>query len=142
MNEAVVRDGLLVVALVFSALLMLVSGAMCGRKLAEIEYQREAGINGVQRIEAWINLRTHVNRVVLGTSFMIPTFLSLGDLLPATRMWISWGVLIGMLMLYVISSILDWLDERRQVKLLMRARQQTLSDPVEMIEPNPGKGVS
>lgn len=111
---------LLILTVVLAVLLLIASTAMLGRKLADLEYQREAGINGVRRIQAWINIRTHANRMGLGLAFLTTSILTLMDESLVMRTWVARILLVGVLAGYTVSSILDWLDERRQVRILLR----------------------
>jgi hypothetical protein len=114
---------LLVLVGVLSLTLILASMATLGRKLADLEYQSVAGINGVRRIQAWINARTHANRVFLGLTFLATSVLTISDIPPLTRTWIGRVLFILVLLAYTVSSVLDWLDERAQVKILLRENQ-------------------
>jgi hypothetical protein len=114
---------LLAVVGVLSLTLILASMATLGRKLADLEYQMLVGLNGVRRIQAWINARTHGNRVFLGLTFLTISILPLTAVSPFWQTWIKWVMSILVLLAYTASSVLDWLDERRQVKLLLRERE-------------------
>lgn len=121
MDDTLVFWGLLglVVILVLAVLLVLASTATLGRKLADMEYQEVAGINGVRRIQAWVNVRTHGNRIGLGITAIVIGILILASV-P-----LFWLVVIVVVLLicvfagYAYSSIQDWLDERKQVHLLL-----------------------
>jgi hypothetical protein len=118
---------LLVLVGALSLTLILASMATLGRKLADLEYQSIAGIDGVRRIQAWINARTHANRVLLGLTFLATSVLTVSDIPLLMRTWIGRVLFIAVLLAYTVSSVLDWLDERKQVHLLLReqlARQQ------------------
>jgi hypothetical protein len=119
MDDAIL-GWLLVAVGVLSLTLILSSMATLGRKIADLEYQIEAGVNGVRRIQAWINARTHANRVFLGLTFLTTSVLAISDVPPLWRTWIGRVLFILVLLAYTASSVLDWLDERRQVKLLLR----------------------
>jgi hypothetical protein len=114
---------LLVVVGVLSLTLILASMATLGRKLADLEYQALAGINGVRRIQAWINARTHANRVLLGLTFLATSVLTISDIPLLARTWIGRVLFVLVLLAYTISSVWDWLDERRQVKILLAERR-------------------
>jgi hypothetical protein len=111
---------LLIVVGALSVILSLVSMATLGRKMADLEYQIAAGLNGVRRIQSWINARTHANRVFLGITFLTTSVLSISDLPLYWRTWVGRVLFILVLLAYTISSVLDWIDERAQVKLLLR----------------------
>ena len=114
-----VLDGLLVLALVLSVILVLISSAATGRRISDLEYQREAGLNGIRKIQAHINIRAHLGRVLLGLLFIVVTVLLLAD---APMHWrtVTYRTLYAALLLYfVVSAVLDWLGDRQQMKLTM-----------------------
>jgi hypothetical protein len=104
-------------------LLLLFSSATVGRKLSDIEYQRAAGVNGVDRIQAIINARTHANRVFLALTFLIVSILGFVDLPPEIKIWVARVLFLSMLGFYTTTSVLDWIDERRQVRLLLKEKE-------------------
>lgn len=114
-----------VLIVVLAGLLTVASSATLGRKLGDIEYQRAAHINGIFRIQAYINARTHANRVWMGVVFLIVSLVPLGDIDPFWRTWISRVLFISMLGSYTVSSVLDWLDEHRMMKLQLAAMPPT-----------------
>jgi sterol desaturase/sphingolipid hydroxylase (fatty acid hydroxylase superfamily) len=120
MTEADVLFVLLLAALVASIVLLLASGASAGRILADIEYQRAAGINGIRRIQAIINARTHGNRIFLGLAFLVICILALTDVPLGVRSWTSRILILSTLVVFTVSSVLDWFDHRRQVHLLLK----------------------
>jgi hypothetical protein len=115
--------GLLVAIIGMSLLLLLFSAATLGRKLSDIEYQRAAGTNGVARIQAIINARTHANRVFLAVTFLIVSVLGFVPFSPVIETWVARVLFLMVLGSYTASSVLDWLDERHQVRLLLREQQ-------------------
>ena len=122
---------LLVATVVMSLLLLLASAATLGRKLADMEYLGEAGINGVRGIQTWINVRTHANRVLLAIAFLVISILTLADTPDPLRLWVSRVLLLGMLASYTVNSVLDWRDERRQMRLLLRGEGTATVRPSE-----------
>lgn len=110
---------MLVGTLLLSVLLLLAAGMTLGRKVADLEYQIAAGINGIRRIQSWVNIRTHANRVALALAFLAIAMLSLIDAPIFWRSWVSRALLLLVLANYTLSSILDWIDDRRQVALLL-----------------------
>lgn len=115
--------GLLLATLGLSMALVLVSSAAFGRILADLEYQHLAGLNGVRRIQSAVNLRTHGNRVLLGLVFLVLAVLVLMDVQEIWRVWTSRLLLVTMLLAFAASSVCDWLDERRCVRLLLTERR-------------------
>lgn len=114
----------LLAAIIFMALLLLLfASATLGRKLSDIEYQKVAGINGILRIQAIINARTHANRVFLALTFLIVSTFGFVDFPPVIETWIARVLFLSMLAVYTASSILDWRDDRRQVRLQVAEQQ-------------------
>lgn len=124
-----ILNWLLIVVGLLSVVLILASMATLGRKMADLEYQIAAGLNGVRRIQSWINARTHANRVFLGLTFLTTSVLAVSDLPLYWRTWVGRVLFILVLLGYTVSSVMDWLDERRQVHLLLEeARSQASGD--------------
>ena len=115
---------LLILTTVLGVLLILASSAAFGRILADLEYQHDAGLNGVRRIQSRINLRTHGNRVLLGLLALITGVLVMTDAPELWRLWVTRALFVMVLAGYTTSSILDWLDERKQVRLLLKERDR------------------
>jgi hypothetical protein len=111
---------LLILVTAMSLLLVLASTAALGRLAADLEYQYAAGLNGVRRIQSWVNIRTHANRVILGLTFLVTGILSFTDAPILWRTWIGRVLFVVVLACYTVSSIMDWLAERKQVRLLLR----------------------
>lgn len=129
----------LAVAMAASAITLLMSSAlMLGRKLADLGYQRAAGLNGVRRIQSHINIRTHANRVALGLAFLIVAFLVVFGLDPWWRTLVTRVLVIAVLGNYTASSLLDWLDEDRQMRLLLRDDDHHHATPHEPVHHAPG----
>jgi uncharacterized membrane protein YcjF (UPF0283 family) len=118
MAEAEWLDLLLGVVIVASLLLILLSGASVGRKATDLEYQYAAGINGIRRIQSWMNIRTHTNRVLFGLAFMFSSIIGLTDLWTLQRPWIGRMIFLFVLLAFLYSAIRDWLADRKMV--LMR----------------------
>lgn len=123
MMDDPVLVGLLIAIIVMAVLLLLFSTATLGRKLSDIEYQRAAGVNGVDRIQAIINARTHANRVFLALTFLIASILGFVDVPPEIKTWVTRVLFLMMLGFYTSSSVFDWADEKRQVAMLIREGQ-------------------
>lgn len=115
--------GLLAAIIFMSLLLFMFAAAMLGRKLSDIEYQRAAGTNGVSRIQSIINARTHANRLFLAFTFLVVSVFGFVDFPPVIETWVARVLFLLMLGVYTVSSVIDWLDERRQVRLLLTEQQ-------------------
>lgn len=119
MDERDVLAALLIGSVLLAVLLILAATAAIGRKLTDLEYQVARGITGAPRIQSWIALRTQIDRALLGIVFVIINSLLLAGAPEIWRMWtnrVAWTVLLS---LVLISAVLDWLDERRQVRLVI-----------------------
>ena len=117
-------SALLALMLGLGVLLVLTASAALGRKLSDLEYQIEAGINGIRRIQSHINVRVHANRVLLGLVFIATNVLTLADAPLLWRTWIGRVLFILVLVDFTMSAVLDWFSERQQVRLLLREKQQ------------------
>lgn len=111
--------GLSILGVVFSLPLIILSLMAVGKHYADLQYQKIARINGIRYIQSWTNLRTHFNRVAFGGAFFIISILIIFDVDIATRTIISRFLLIGVLALYLISSILDFFAEHKQLKIIL-----------------------
>lgn len=121
MTDEIILEGLLIATLLLSLILIVFSSAALGRKLADLEVQTEKGIQGAPRIQSRVNLRVHMNRLLLGLCFFLIPVLLLSDAPIGWRTWVNRILFLVMLASYTVSSILDWLDERKQVRLLIAA---------------------
>jgi hypothetical protein len=128
MTDDPVLVGLAAAIIGMALLLLLFSSATVGRKLSDIEYQRAAGVNGVDRIQAIINARTHANRVFLALTFLIVSILGFVDVPPEIKTWVARVLFLLMLGSYTAASVLDWIDERRQVRLLLKEKERSPRD--------------
>lgn len=106
-------------AILCSVALILVAAATLGRKLADYEFQVASGINGVRRIQAYINMRSNVNRISFGLVYLATTTLALTDLDIVYRTYISRFLFILLLAMYTRSAVIDWFDERKQMRILV-----------------------
>jgi hypothetical protein len=120
MDNDVILDALLAVSLTLSVVLVLLSAASAGRAVVDLERQAERGVTGGGRIQAWVNVRAHIGRALLGLMFIFITVLLLADAPMDLRTWsfrILFMVLLGY---YTASSVLDWRAEKAQVRLGLR----------------------
>lgn len=108
---------LLGASLVSSVLLLLISTAIVGRKLADLEYQKANGLSEVSQIQAIVNIRTHVLRTFVGLTFIIISSLLLADAPVIWRSWINRTLFVLLPTAYAVASYLDWQAERKQIKL-------------------------
>jgi hypothetical protein len=133
-----VLDILLVVSIAIGILLILISMAAAGRSAADLERQAERGVSGSPRIQAWVNLRTYLNRVAFGGVFVTINIMLVAGAPEVWRMWTFrtlWTVLLAS---YLLTSVLDWAAEREQVRLSMReladerlAREKLADEAIE-----------
>lgn len=118
-NAETVQDGLLIVSLTLAVALVLISTGTLGRKVADLEYQIAAGLNGVRRIQAWLNIRGHADRIMLGGSFIVINALLLADAPVVWRTWINRTLFVFLMAVYAATAVRDWIDERKQVRMLL-----------------------
>jgi hypothetical protein len=119
MGNGLVLQGLLIVSLVLSVLLVLISAGATGSHLATLQYQRASGVNGIRQIQAWKNLRTHGNGVCLGLVFIVVTVMLLAGAPEIWRQWVNRVLFTLLMMTFTGSSVLDWLGDREQMRLLL-----------------------
>ena len=125
MIEDTALFALLLASVALGVLLLLTSGAAFGRILADLEYQYAAGLNGVRRIQSWVNLRTHGNRIILGLFALTTGVLALTDSTLLWRTWTARALFLVVLVGYTVSSVLDWIDQRRQVRILLKEHPES-----------------
>lgn len=119
MGEETILDTLLWAAILVSVVLGFLSTAALGRQYADLEYQREINLNGIRKIQSWVNMRIHSNRIALAVSYTITSIISIVDYNIVGRMWISRVLFLTILLAFTASALLDWLAERRQVKIIV-----------------------
>ncbi len=119
MESEVLLDFIRIVTIIMSSVLMLVATASIGRKVADMEYQKDAGLNGVRWIQSWINLRLNVNRAVLGFAFLLVSTMSLMDMPIIVRQLVGTILFLVLLFMFTISGVIDWFAEKKQIKLIM-----------------------
>jgi hypothetical protein len=127
MTDELVLNGLLVATLLLSLILVIFSSAALGRKMADLEVQIEKGVQGAPRIQSRVNLRVHMNRLLLGLCFFLIPVLLLADAPSIWRTWVNRALFLVMLASYTISSILDWFDERKQMRLLIAEENKMMA---------------
>lgn len=129
-----VLNGLLVLSIILAALVALIATAALGRKIADLELQRERGVGGVPRIQSLINIRSQIGDVLFGVFFVVLNVMLLAGAPIEWRTWsfrILWTVLLAVVLAH---KVLDWIAERQQVRLLMSEQQSTLNSYREMTE--------
>jgi hypothetical protein len=132
--------GLLLAMAVAAAVLFLSAALMLGRKLDHLGYQLAAGINGVRRIQSQVNIRTHANRVALAAVALNCAVLVLVDVHPWWRTLVTLTLTTAVLIGYAASSVLDWRDEDRQMRMLLADDPEPVSHicpPGPQGEPGP-----
>lgn len=119
MTEETIGWWLSLAAVLFGIPLMMMAMAMVGRKVTDLEYQIAAELDGVRRIQAVVNIRTHTLRVLLGLAFAVAGMMTLAN---APSFWsslVSGVLLVGVLSGYMVAAVLDWLDDQKQVRILL-----------------------
>ncbi|SRR6266536_2274503 len=123
---------LLAASVAVSVALALISAGELGRNLADLEYQRASGTNGIRTIQAWRNVRTHGNRVFLAVSFIVISVLLMAGAPEVWRMWTNRVLFVLVPLFYLISSILDWHDDGRQLWLSLASESRSQVSPPEL----------
>jgi len=116
---------LLIVSILFGIGLAFVSMAAAGRTLADLEHQAERGVTGSPRIQAWVNLRTSANRAAFGVVFVVINVLLLAGAPEIWRMWVNRILWTALLASFLLISVQDWVAEREQVRISLRAIMAT-----------------
>jgi hypothetical protein len=115
------------VVVVWSALALVmaaVSLMTLGRKLGELEWLYAQKRNGISRIQAWQNVRTHGNRVLAGLVFLLVGLLTMMPVPTEVRMLVARVGFIAVIVLFTASSVLDWFDDRRLLRLQIEADER------------------
>lgn len=111
---------LLILSLASACMCLLLSTAMVGRKIADLDYQKAAGINGTNRLQAIKELRTHGMRVIVGITFGVFAIGLLAPIPEPYRMLINRALFVAVPLGYVVVSILDWSAEKEQQRIEIR----------------------
>jgi hypothetical protein len=101
MNEETLRDGVIMLAGVLSVVLVIFASASAGRKFTDRDLLMLRGINGVRRIE-------------------IISIMTLADAPGEWRAWFFRASLLAVLMSFTVSAVLDWIDDRAQLRMVMQ----------------------
>jgi hypothetical protein len=120
MNEETLRDGVIMLAGVLSVVLVIFASASAGRKFTDRDLLMLRGINGVRRIEITVKLRAQANRILLGLVFGIISIMTLADAPGEWRAWFFRASLLAVLMSFTVSAVLDWIDDRAQLRMVMQ----------------------
>lgn len=123
-NEELTLLALNVIAIIMSLILSIVSAFSVGRHLGDIEYQRVARLNGIRLIQSWVNIRIHTNRFILAVTYGLTSLMIFLNVDLFLRTWISRILFIVVLIIFTVSSILDWMAERKQIVALMERDKQ------------------
>lgn len=110
---------MLVITLIASIVLAMIGSMSIGRKVVDLEYQKARKLNGIRTIQTWINLRVQLGRVLLAVAFATTALMSLIDAPLLLRMWVGRGLFIVVIIAFAISAIQDWLDERKQMYIII-----------------------
>lgn len=110
-------------SIIFAIPLLVISMLAVGKHVSELQYQKIARLNGIRSIQGWKNLRTHANRVLFAGAFLVTSILGLTDVDIITRTWIGRALFLFVLFEFLLSSILDWRAELKQLEILMHYEQ-------------------
>lgn len=120
MDNETVLELLLWISVVFSLPLLIISTMAVGKQTADLQYQLVKKVNGIRGIQSWVNLRTHINRVLFAGVLFISSVLVLIDAPIFIRTWAARAGLIFVLVIFTISAILDWIAGIRQLRILAK----------------------
>jgi hypothetical protein len=130
MDESQLYHALILLVVGLSIVLVIFSAATGGRKLADRDVMRLQGVNGVRAIEIRIKLRMAANRLILGLMFGLIGTLVLIDETASWRGWVSRIGLVSVLALFSVSSVIDWLDDGKQLRLVVTDAEKRM-DAIE-----------
>jgi hypothetical protein len=114
-------------SVILSILVLIGSSLAFGRILADLEYQHTAGLNGVRRIQSHVSLRTHAKRMLLGLFGLVRGIMGLMTVDLLVQYWVAGILFLILLVVFAISSVLDWFAERDSVRILFLEREAYLS---------------
>ena len=134
MTPEIVLSGLLVTSVTLGIMLLLVSMAALGRKVADLELQVERNIQGVPRIQAMISIRSQIGNVLLALIFVVINILLLAGAPMEVRTWTNRVLWTFLLAIVLGHAIVDWLAERKQVHLLIQQQLNVVGSYREMAE--------
>ena len=113
--------------IVLSIFVIVGSALAFGRILADLEYQETAGLNGVRHIQSHVSLRTQGKRIMLGLFGLTLGIMALTTLDIAWQYSFAGLLFLLILLLFGVSSVLDWFSERESVRILFHEREARLS---------------
>lgn len=134
MTLSIVLDALLIVSLGLAIGLACVALAALGRKIADLEFQIVRGISGVPRLQSWITIRSQIGNIGLGVVFTAINILLLAGAPEIVRMWVNRVLWTALLAVVLASAVLDWIAERKQVRILIAEQAGALTSYKEMAE--------
>lgn len=108
------------ISIVLAIPLLIASLMAVGKHAADLHYQKAANLNGIRWIQSWTNLRTHGNRCFFAAGFITTSILGIVDVEPIARSYIGRIIFIGILIIYLISAVLDWFAEHKQLTILLK----------------------
>ena len=107
------------ISIIMSATLAVISLMAVGKHASELQYQIARRLNGIRWIQSWINLRIHTNRVVFAAAFFTTSVLGLTTVDIISRTWIGRMLFMCVLSAFLISAVMDWCAEAKQLKILL-----------------------
>lgn len=120
MDNEQILDLLFWISLICSCILLLVSTMAVGKHVSDLQYQRASGLNGIRWTQSWVNLRTHANRVVFAFVFAATSVMGIVDAPQWMRTWYGRILFLITLFMYMLSSLLDWKAEHKQLLTLLK----------------------
>lgn len=114
-----VLDWILIISVVCAIILFSVSMATLGRQISDLEYQVAVNINGIRRLQSWINIRIQACYIFMAFVFITTSLLGLAGASLEVRLWVNRSLYLVLLGLFMFNTILAWMAEQRQVQLLI-----------------------
>lgn len=117
--NGVLDNVLVVTAIVLSVVLSMFAAASLGRKLTDLELLQLRNLNGVRLLEVHVKIRAQGNRILTALVFGIISVLILADAPVEWRVWCFRGGVALVLAAFTASAVLDWIVDRKQLRMVM-----------------------
>lgn len=122
---------LFVAILLLSVLLLIAATALCGRYIADLEYQRLTVIDKIREIESKSGIRTQGNRILLAIGALLIMVLHYNELEQKFFVMITLLATTLLLSMFAISSVMDWLAEYKKMKVFLQEAKRSHVDTEE-----------
>jgi hypothetical protein len=119
-NSELVLEWLFWISIVLSMPLLAISLMAVGKHVDALQYQAAKKLNGIRWIQSWTNLRIHFNRVIFAAVFLYTSVLGVINADIIFRTWAGRVGFIFVLLIFLISSVYDWIAEQKQLQILFK----------------------